>query len=67
VGLLEVVVIAFAYMLLADYMAGIHPALSGVILITFVIWAIFRLWGAVQAVSAEIRRYATSLSRKAFD
>jgi hypothetical protein len=67
VGIFEVVAIAFIYMLLADYMAGIHPALSGIVLIVFVIWAIFRLWGAVQAVSSEIRRYATALSRKAFD
>lgn len=67
IGLIEVVAIAFAYMLLADYMAGIHPALSGVVLIAFVIWAIFKLWGAVQAISGEIRRYATALSKKVFD
>lgn len=67
VGLIEVVAIAFAYMLLTDYMAGIHPALSGVVLISFVVWAIFKLWGAVQAISAEIRRYATAISRKVLD
>ncbi len=67
VGLIEVVAMAFAYMLLTDYMAGIHPALSGVVLISFVIWAIFKLWGAVQAISAEIRRYATAISRKVLD
>jgi len=65
--LIEVVAMAFAYMLLTDYMAGIHPALSGVVLISFVIWAIFKLWGAVQAISAEIRRYATAISRKVLD
>jgi len=52
---------------MADYMAGIHPALSGVVLISFVVWAIFKLWGAVQAISAEIRRYATAISRKVLD
>jgi hypothetical protein len=67
VGLIEVVAMAFAYMLLTDYMAGIHPALSGVVLISFVVWAIFKLWGAVQAISAEIRRYATAISRKVLD
>jgi hypothetical protein len=67
VGLIEVVAMAFAYMLLSDYMAGIHPALSGVVLISFVIWAIFKLWGAVQAISAEIKRYATAISRKVLD
>lgn len=67
VGLIEVVAMAFAYMLLTDYMAGIHPALSGVVLISFVVWAIFKLWGAVQAISTEIRRYATAISRKVLD
>jgi hypothetical protein len=67
VGLIEVVAMAFAYMLLTDYMAGIHPALSGVVLISFVVWAIFKLWGAVQAISGEIRRYATAISRKVLD
>ena len=67
VGLIEVVAMAFAYMLLSDYMAGIHPALSGVVLISFVVWAIFKLWGAVQAISGEIRRYATAISKKVLD
>ena len=64
-GILYVVVVYLAFMLLSDYLTLIHPALSGVVLIAIVAWAILEIWRAVKAVSAEIRRYSTEWAGKA--
>jgi uncharacterized membrane protein len=64
-GILYVIVVSLAFMLFSDYLALIHPALSGVVLIAIVAWAIFEIWRAVKAVSQEIRRYSAEWAGKA--
>jgi hypothetical protein len=66
-GLFDVIVVSLAYMLFVDYFSGIHPAVSGVTLLALVVWAIFKLWGVVQSISGEIRRYTARWSRKALE
>ena len=66
-GLFDVVVISLAYILLVDYFSGIHPALAGITLLALVIWAIFKLWGVVDAISDEIERYTAKWSQKALE
>jgi hypothetical protein len=66
-GLFDVIVVSLAYMLFVDYFSGIHPAIAGVTLLALVIWAIFKLWGVVQSISGEIRRYTSKWSRKALE
>jgi hypothetical protein len=64
-GILYVIVVSLAFLLFSDYLARIHPALSGVVLIAIVVWAIFEIWRAVKAVSEEIRRYSAEWTGKA--
>jgi hypothetical protein len=64
-GILYVIAVSLAFMLFSDYLALIHPALSGVVLIAIVAWAIFEIWRAVKAVSQEIRRYSAEWAGKA--
>jgi hypothetical protein len=64
-GILNVIVVSLAFLLFSDYLALIHPALSGVLLIAIVVWAIFEIWRAVKAVSEEIRRYSAEWAGKA--
>jgi hypothetical protein len=66
-GLFDVIVVSLAYMLFVDYFSGIHPAIAGVTLLALVIWAIFKLWGVVQSISGEIRRYTSKWSRKTLE
>lgn len=62
-GLFDVIVVSLAYILLVDYFSGIHPAIAGVTLLALVVWAIFKLWGVVQSISNEIRRYTEKWSQ----
>jgi uncharacterized membrane protein len=64
-GILYVITVSLAFLLFSDYLALIHPALSGVVLIAIVAWAIFEIWRAVKAVSQEIRRYSAEWAGKA--
>jgi len=64
-GILYVIIVSLAFLLFSDYLARIHPALSGVVLIAIVVWGIFEIWRAVNAVSKEIRRYSTEWAGKA--
>jgi hypothetical protein len=66
-GLFDVIVVSLAYILFVDYFSGIHPAIAGVTLLALVIWAIFKLWGVVQSISGEIRRYTSRWSRRALE
>jgi hypothetical protein len=66
-GLFDVIVVSLAYMLFVDYFSGIHPAIAGVTLLALVVWAIFKLWGVVQSISGEIRRYTSKWSRKTLE
>ena len=64
-GILYVIIVSLAFLLFSDYLARIHPALSGVVLIAIVVWGIFEIWRAVKAVSEEIRRYSAEWAGKA--
>lgn len=58
-GILYVIVVSLAYLLFANYLAEIHPAIPAVILILIVIWAIFALWRSVRAIAKILGRYTS--------
>jgi len=64
-GVFYIIIISLAFLLFADYLTMIHPALSGVVLLAIVVWAIFQIWRSVKAISAEIKRYSTEWAGKA--
>lgn len=64
-GIFYIIVVSLAFLLFADYLAMIHPALSGLVLLAIVVWAIFQIWRAVKAISSEIKRYSTEWAGKA--
>jgi hypothetical protein len=68
-GLLYVIVVSLAYLLFAQYLGDIHPAIPAVLLILIVIWAIFALWRSARAISAEIgkrtAKWAEDLEKQA--
>lgn len=64
IGIFNIIVVSLAYLLFAEFLSGIHPGLSGVVLLAIVIWAIFQIWRVVQAVSAEIRRYTSQWTER---
>ncbi len=64
-GILYVIIVSLAFLLFADYLTRIHPALSGVVLIAIVGWSIFQIWRTVKAISEEIRRYSAEWAGKA--
>lgn len=66
-GVLYVIIVSLAFLLFSDYLALIHPALSGVVLIAIVVWAIFEIYRAVKAISDEIRRYSAEWAGKALE
>lgn len=63
-GIFDIIVVSLIYMLFVEFLTRIHPALSGVALLAIVIWAIYRIWRVVQAVSEEIRRYTAAWAQK---
>ncbi len=58
-GVLYVIIVSFAYLLFAQYLGDIHPAIPAIVLILIVIWAIFALWRSARATAAEIGKYTT--------
>ena len=64
VGIFDIVVVSLVYLLFVDFLTRIHPGLAGFALLVIVVWAIFRIWRVVQAVSSEIRRYTSEWSQK---
>jgi hypothetical protein len=58
-GILYVIIVSLTYLLFAQYLADIHPAIPAIVLILIVIWAIFALWSSCRAIAAEIGRYTT--------
>jgi hypothetical protein len=64
-GVFYIIIVSLAFLLFADYLTMIHPALSGVVLLAIVVWAIFQIWRSVKAISAEIKRYSTEWAGKA--
>ena len=63
-GFFNIIVVSLSYLLFVEYLSGIHPGLSGFVLLIIVIWAIFQIWRIVQAVSSEIRRYTGSVAER---
>lgn len=63
-GVFYVIVVSLGYLLLADYLAGIHPGLSAVVLIAIVVWAIYQIWRAIRAISEEIKRYTSEWAKR---
>ncbi len=61
-GILYVIVVSLAYLLFADYLATIHPAIPAIVLILIVIWAIFALWRSARAAAAAIGRYTSKMA-----
>jgi len=58
-GILYVIVVSLAYMLFANYLAEIHPAIPAIVLILIVIWGIFALWRSCSAVAKVIGKYTS--------
>lgn len=58
-GIFYVVVVSLAYLLFANYLAEIHPAIPAILLILIVIWAIFALWRSVSAIAKIVGRYTS--------
>lgn len=56
-GMLYVFVVSLAYLLFAQYLGEIHPAIPAILLILIVIWSVFALWRSCRAIAAEIGRY----------
>ena len=48
-----------------DFLTRIHPGVAAFVLLAIVIWAIFRIWRIVKAVSTEIQRYTLQWSQEA--
>lgn len=63
-GIFYIIIVSLAFLLFSDYLAMIHPALSGLLLLAIVVWAIFQIWRAVKAISLEIKRYSTEWAGK---
>ena len=58
-GVLYVLVVSLTYLLFADYLATIHPAIPVVLLILIVIWSIFALYRSSRAVANIIGKYTS--------
>jgi len=58
-GILYVIIVSLTYLLFAQYLGNINPALPAILLIVIVIWAVFALWRSCRAIAAEIGRYTT--------
>jgi len=58
-GILYVIVVSLSYMLFANYLAEINPAIPAIVLILIVIWAIFALWRSCRAIATVIGKYTS--------
>ena len=61
-GILYVIIVSLTYLLFAQYLGDIHPAIPAILLILIVIWAIFALWRSCRAIAAEIGRYTSKFA-----
>jgi hypothetical protein len=64
-GIFHIIIVSLAFLLFSNYLTLIHPALSGVVLLAIVVWAIFQIWRAVKAISSEIKRYSANWAETA--
>ena len=58
-GILYVIIVSLTYLLFAQYLGLIHPAIPAIVLILIVIWSVFALWRSCRAIAAEIGRYTS--------
>ncbi len=63
-GIGYVIVAVIAYLFFLPLIAGLHPALAGIILILVLIWAILMLFRVGGVFSEEIEKKAGELSQK---
>lgn len=61
-GVLYVFIVVLTYLLFANYLAQIHPAIPAIVLILIVIWSIFALWRSARAIAAEIGKYTGKMA-----
>jgi len=64
-GIVFSIMIILIFILIQDYLTQIHPALSGILLMTIVIWSIFLLYQGGTKISGEITRAITDLGKDA--
>lgn len=57
-GLLYVLVVAAAFLLFAQQLNLIHPALAAIALLAIVVWAVLTLYRSGRALSRTVERYA---------
>jgi hypothetical protein len=62
-GIVMVGVAALAFLLFSTNLSIIHPALSGILLIVVVLWAMLTLWRSGRALAAEIGVAADELAK----
>ena len=62
-GIVMVGVAALAFLLFSTNLSIIHPALSGILLIVLVLWAMLTLWRSGRAIAAEISVAADELAK----
>jgi len=58
-GIIYVIVVSLAYLLFADYLGQIHPAIPAILLILIVIWSVFALWRSTRAIASELGRHTS--------
>jgi len=58
-GILYVIIASLTYLLFAQYLGDINPAIPAIVLILIVIWSVFALWRSCRAIAAEIGRHTT--------
>ncbi|MBC7091757.1 MAG: hypothetical protein H5T50_07635 [Nitrososphaeria archaeon] len=58
-GIIYVIIVALTYLLFADYMGQIHPAIPAIVLILIVIWSIFALWRSTRAIAHILGRHTS--------
>lgn len=61
-GVIYVFVVVLSYLLFANYLAQVHPAIPAVLLILIVLWSIFALWRSARAIAAEIGKYTRKIA-----
>ena len=59
-----VILVSLLFLMFRGVLDTIHPALSGLVLITLVIWAIFAIYMVVMALSGEAEEAAKELAKK---
>lgn len=63
-GIAYVIVASLIYLLFADFLAAIHPAVSGIVLIIIVVWGIFTLWRSCRTLSSFFAKATAKIAEK---